>query len=298
MTKVALVTGCSSGIGLATAIELAKNGYITYASMRNFADDKNPLPNSDKKDKVEAEALKADVKVNIIQLDISDDESVSKAFKQVMDEQGRIDVLVNNAGYGYFGSVESTSIDEFKEQFETDFYGAVRTIQNAIPIMREQKSIGHIINISSVAGFMGFPVVAAYVTCRFALEGLTESLRQELYEKDPKKRIHVVLIEPGIVNTNFMANMKEAKRAHDIPQYKEIIENFMKYGMELMKNSMEPEKVAKKIIYVLQEEEPEPRYRIGYDADQWWSDKLASTPLEFEEIIRGIVSDLQTPQKT
>ena len=280
MSKIVIVTGCSSGIGLATAIEFAKNGDTVFAGLRNLS----------KKDALEAEALKANVKVNIIQLDILDDNSVRNAINEVKNAHGKIDVLVNNAGYGYFGSVESTSIEEFKEQFDTDFFGAIRMIQAVLPIMNQSGS-GHIINISSVAGFIGFPVVSAYVTCKFALEGLTECLRQELYDDNPEKRIHVILIEPGVVNTKFYDNMKYAKNAFEIPRYSGIIKKIQVNGKAVFKEAMNPEKVAKKILSVIEEENPEPRYRVGYDADLYWADKITSTPLQFEEIVREMVKD-------
>ena len=281
MNKIVIVTGCSSGIGLATAIEFAKNGDIVFAGLRDLA----------KKDALEAAALKENVQVNLVQLDIADDSSVKNAVEQVKISHGRIDVLVNNAGYGVFGSVESTTIEEFKEQFDTDFFGAIRTIQNVLPIMRSQKS-GYIINISSVAGWIGFPVVSAYVTCKFALEGLTECLRQELYNDDePEKGIHSILIEPGVVNTKFYENMKTAKHAFDIDDYKKVIEKFQENGAEIFKEAMQPEKVAKKILSVIEEVDPEPRYRVGYDAEQYWADKTTLTPLEFEKVVRGIVKD-------
>lgn len=280
MNKIALVTGCSSGIGLSTSIELAKNGYIVFAGLRDLS----------KKDALVAEATKENVSVNPIQLDISDDNSVKNAISEIKTKHERLDVLVNNAGYGYFGSAESTSIEEFKEQFDTDFFGALRMIQQTLPIMREQES-GHILNISSVAGFMGFPVVAAYVSAKFALEGLTECLRQELFQNDPNKRIHVVSIEPGVVRTKFYENMKTAKNAFGIPQYEEIIKQFQKNGAAIFQEAMKPEKVARKIFSVLQEENPEPRYRIGFDADRYWAEKNTSTPLEFEKIVREMVEE-------
>lgn len=280
MSKIVLITGCSSGIGLFTAIEFAKHGDTVFAGLRDLS----------KKDVLEAEALKANVKVNMIQLDISDDSSINDAINKINNIHGRIDVLVNNAGYGYFGSVESTSIEEFKEQFDTDFFGAIRMIHGVLPMMRKQES-GHIINISSVAGFIGFPVVSAYVTCKFALEGLTDCLRQELYDDDPEKRIHVIAIEPGVVNTQFIENMKTAKNAFTIDRYSSLIKKFGENGKEIMKNALHPEKVAKKILSVVEEENPEPRYRVGYDADLYWADKTTSTPLQFEEIVRGMVKD-------
>ena len=146
MDKIALVTGCSSGIGLQTAIDLAKNGYTTYASMRNL----------DKKDELEAEALKANVKVNIIQLDVSQDESVSKAIEQIKNEHKRIDILVNNAGYGLFGSIEGTSIEEFKEQVDTDFFGAVRTTKKILPII--SKKFDFFLNKDFILGLINFVI--------------------------------------------------------------------------------------------------------------------------------------------
>ncbi len=285
MSKIALVTGCSSGIGLQTAIDLAKNGYTTYAKMRNI----------DKKNKLEVGAQKANVKLNIVQLDVSDDNSVSKVIDQIKNEHQRIDVLVNNAGYGLFGSIEGTSIEEFKEQIDTDFFGAVRTTKKILPIMREQGE-GFIINISSVAGFMGFPIVPAYVCSKFALEGFTECLRHELYEKNSDKQIHAVLIEPGVVNTSFYDNMKVAKDARNVPKHKEMLDGMMAAGAQLFENAMGPEEVSKKILRVLNEENPEPRYRVGNDSNQYWADKTVKTPLEFEATIRGML-EMMTEQK-
>ena len=285
MSKIALVTGCSSGIGLQTAIDLAKNGYTTYASMRNL----------DKKDKLEAAALKADVKVNIIQLDVTKDDSVSKAVEQIKNEHKRIDVLVNNAGYGMFGSIEGTSMEEFKEQIDTDFFGAVRTTKEIIPIMREQGE-GFIINISSVAGFMGFPIVPAYVCSKFALEGFTECLRHELYEKNSDKQVHAVLIEPGVVNTSFYDNMKISEGARNIQKHAKILDGMLAAGAQLFDNAMGPEEVSRKVLRVLGEENPEPRYRVGNDSNQYWNDKTVKTPLEFEATIRGML-EMMTDQK-
>ena len=284
MDKIALVTGCSSGIGLQTAIDLAKNGYTTYASMRNL----------DKKDELEAEALKANVKVNIIQLDVSQDESVSKAIEQIKNEHKRIDILVNNAGYGLFGSIEGTSIEEFKEQVDTDFFGAVRTTKKILPIMREQGE-GFIINISSVAGFMGFPIVPAYVCSKFALEGFTECLRHELYEKNSKKQIHAVLIEPGVVGTKFYDNRITAKNAKSVPKYANMLKGMEAAGEQLFEHALGPEQVSEKILRVLSEENPEPRYRVGNDSNQYWKDKTSHTSIEFEKIIRTMLDQMTDP---
>ena len=286
MSEIALVTGCSSGIGLATAIELAKDGKTTYASMRDLS----------KKDKLEAAAQEAGVQVKTIELDVGNQDSVTKAIQQIKNEQGRVDVLVNNAGYGMFGSIESTSMSEFQEQLNTDFFGAVRTTKEVLPIMREQES-GHIINISSVAGFMGFPIVPAYVSSKYALEGFTECLRHELYEEDESKRVHAVLIEPGVVNTNFYNNMKIAADANKISKYAKILEGMLKAGEQLFAYAMGPEQVAQKVIKVLHEKTPEPRYRVGNDSNQYWADKTTQTPLEFEAIIRTMLDQMTNPEE-
>ena len=146
MEKVALVTGSSSGIGLETALALARDGYQTFASMRNTA----------KSGELENAAKKENLNVEIIELDVDKEESIVSAIKKVVDSSGRLDVLVNNAGYGQFGCTEDVSVDDFRKQFETNFFSVVRIIQEVAPVMRRQGS-GSIVNISSVAGRIGLP---------------------------------------------------------------------------------------------------------------------------------------------
>ena len=162
MDKVALVTGSSSGIGFETSLALARNGYHTFATMRNLGKD----------EKIKQIIEKEDLSIEILELNVDSEESVNRAIKTVSEKKGRIDVLVNNAGYGMWGTVEDVSIDEFKEQFETNFFSIIRLIQKVAPIMRKQSS-GNIVNISSVAGRIGFPVSPAYISSKFALEGLS-----------------------------------------------------------------------------------------------------------------------------
>jgi short-subunit dehydrogenase len=123
-----------------------------------------------------------------------------------LDEKGRVDILVNNAGYSLLGPLEQLHIDEIKEEFETNFFGIVKLIQGVLPFMRKQR-YGRIINISSLAGRIGFPLSTAHVSSKFALEGLTESLRYEVQNFG----IHVILIEPGVIKTNFLNSMKVGK---------------------------------------------------------------------------------------
>ena len=159
MEKVALVTGSSSGIGLETSLSLARNGFHTFATMRDVSKD----------EEIKEVVRKENLNVEILQLDVDNEESVNEAINTIVKRKDRIDVLINNAGYGMWGTVEDVSIDEFKEQFETNFFSIIRLIHRVAPIMRKQGS-GDIVNISSVAGRIGFPVSPAYISSKFALE--------------------------------------------------------------------------------------------------------------------------------
>ena len=189
--KVAVVTGSSSGIGFETSLLLSRNGIYTYATMRNLSKSKKL------NDIVEKENLP----LKVLQLDVTDDKSVKDSISQITDESSRIDVLVNNAGYDVMGAVEDISIDEFKSQFETNLFGVIRVTKEVLPIMRNQRA-GNIINISSVGGRIGIPLNSAYISSKFALEGLSESMRYELEQFG----IDVILIEPGVVKSNFFEN--------------------------------------------------------------------------------------------
>ena len=148
--------------------------------------------------------------LQVVHLDVNDDRSVKDAINKIVAENKRIDVLVNNAGYGLFGSLEDISIEEIKAQFETNFFGVVRVTQQVLPIMRKQNN-GTIVNISSVGGRIGLPGLSAYHSTKFALEGLSESIS---YELEPFG-IRVVLIEPGFIRTNIMNSSIIAKKAQD-----------------------------------------------------------------------------------
>jgi short-subunit dehydrogenase len=136
--------------------------------------------------------------LRVIQLDVNDDISVKNAINKIIAENGRIDVLINNAGYGLFSPIEDITLDQVKEQFETNFFGVVRLVKEVLPVMRKQRN-GIIVNVSSGAGRVAIPVSSAYVATKFALEGLSESMRYELKEFG----INIIIIEPGVIRTNF-----------------------------------------------------------------------------------------------
>jgi short-subunit dehydrogenase len=151
-------------------------------------------------------------------MDVDKDDSVVDAFKKIIsdgeEEGSRIDILVNNAGFGLFGALEDQPMENIKKQFETNLFGAIRTIQQVLPMMRDQRS-GIIVNISSLAGYIGFPASSVYNSTKFALEGLSESLA---YEVEPYV-ISVVLIEPGVINTNFVENILIPSNTRSISSY-------------------------------------------------------------------------------
>jgi len=270
MEKVALVTGSSSGIGFETALALARENYFTYASMRNTG----------KAGKIQEIAKKENLNLKVIELDVDKEDSIKSAVKKIQEQKGRIDVLVNNAGYGLFGCIEDITMDELKAQFQTNFFGIVSLIQEIAPIMRKQGS-GIIVNISSVAGRIGFPGTPAYISSKFALEGLSECMR---YELSPFG-IKTIIIEPGVIQTNFFSSMKVADGKPGSP-YKEITEKVMNGVKMMAEMGTPPVEVAKTIMKAIKTAEPLPRYVVGSDASMFLEAKKMKTDIEFENYIK------------
>jgi len=267
MEKVALVTGSSSGIGLETVLSLARDGYYTFASMRNVG----------KAGELEHAVKKENLPVEIIELDVDKEESIISAIKKVVTKNGRLDVLVNNAGYGQFGCTEDLTINDFRKQFETNFFSIVRIIQEVAPIMRKQNS-GNIINISSVVGRMGLPGSPAYISSKFALEGLGECLRYELGQFG----IKTTMIEPGVIKTNFFNSMKVPESKID-PKYKTLTDNILAGLKMMVEMGTAPSQVADVVMKAIHDDEMLPRYVVGTDAAMFLEAKKMKTDLEFEK---------------
>jgi NAD(P)-dependent dehydrogenase (short-subunit alcohol dehydrogenase family) len=265
---VAVVTGSSSGIGLETALLLARSGFQTYATMRDL-----------KKSKDITEIANAEnLPLTVIQLDVDDDRSVKDAISQILTENNRIDVLVNNAGYGLFSPIEDVTLGQVKEQFETNFFGVVRITREVLPIMRKQRK-GTIVNVSSGAGRVGIPVLSAYAATKFALEGLSESMRYELKEWG----INIVIIEPGAIKTKVFENVKTGDvRSSSESPYADLIERASKGFGKMMDNSSSPKLVAEAILNAITSKEPEIRYVVGDDAEYIMKIRKNSTDKEFE----------------
>jgi len=271
MEKVALVTGSSSGIGLETSLVLAKEGFYTFATMRDL----------NKNQKIMEFIEKENLTIEILEMNVDDEKSVNNTISKILEKKGRIDVVINNAGFGMWGTVEDVSIQEFKEQFETNFFAIIRIIQKIAPTMRKQGS-GSIVNVSSVAGRIGFPVSPAYISSKFALEGLSESLRFELMPFG----INVIIIEPGVIKTNFFNSMKMAKKSNQDSAYSDITNKVISGVKMMAQMGTNPKEVANTIIKAIKEEKPLPRYIVGNDAMMFLEAKKMKTDIEFENYLK------------
>lgn len=252
--KVVLITGCSSGIGLESAVLCARNGHAVYAAVRSATG------NHRLRERKEQENLG---NLKILEMDVSSDVSVENALSRIIQEHGRIDVLFNNAGFMIMGSLEDLTMSEIRSQVDTDLMGPMWLAKNVIPHMRTNKG-GLIINMSSIAGKVGFQLSSAYCVSKFGIEGLTESLRRELLPRG----ISVCLIEAGIVNTRFFENMRRAKMSHASAYAKETQEMESAVAMIKKEKWTDPAEVADLVARLVESDgEIKCRYVVGPDAE-------------------------------
>jgi len=239
--SIALITGCSTGIGFATAVAMARTGHEVFAAMRNPA----------------AASELAQLGIHIIQMDVDSDESVANAIRDVLAARGRIDVLVNNAGLGGGGPVEELGIAAFRQIMETNFFGVLRCTQAVLPGMREQRS-GHILNVSSVAGRVATSPQAPYAASKWALEAMTEILAQEVRPFG----IRVALIEPGVIATPIFGKVEHRAWSDNYPHMKRIMALFQ----AALQNPTPPSVVADKIAEIVNGQDTTLRHPVGPDA--------------------------------
>ena len=254
-SKVVLITGCSSGIGLETAIECAKEGHTVFATMRNL-NKKSELEKRIKKEKLE--------RLKILELDISDSSSIVDAVASIVRQTKKIDVLFNNAGYRLIGSLEDITINEIREQINTNLMGPMHLTKTVLPHMKHGEEPGLIINMSAIAGKIGFNVSTSYCVSKFGIEGFTDSLRREMIHRN----VNVCLIEAGIVHTKFFENRKVTEQSNESEYAKDTLKivTRLKKIINSQKWTM-PEEVAKKVIEIINENGTKVRYLIGSDAD-------------------------------
>jgi NAD(P)-dependent dehydrogenase (short-subunit alcohol dehydrogenase family) len=251
MKKIAIVTGASSGFGLLTSLELAKNGFHVIATMRNLEKQQQLLS--------EATAQHLAEHIQVEQLDVTDESSLH-AFQSFLTTVDRVDVLVNNAGYASGGCSEEVSVEEYRRQFETNVFGAISVTQLVLSYMRKQKA-GKIINVSSVSGKVGFPGLSPYVSSKYALEGWSESLRLEVKPFG----IDVVLVEPGSYDTNIWQKGQDIIAENDYTHspYKTQIEKIQTHINSEKDNLGNPTDIAKKIVAIAVANKTKLRYPIG-----------------------------------
>jgi len=246
MKKVVLITGASAGIGMETAKFLQQNGYIVYGAARRI----------DRLRELEQPGIKT------LMIDVTKDESMIKGVQQIIDAEGRIDVLVNNAGFGSYGAVEDVTMDDARYQLEVNVIGAMRMTQLVLPYMRKQH-YGKIINVSSIGGKIATPFGGWYHASKFAIEGLSDSLRNEVRPFG----IDVIVIEPGGIKSEWggIAMDSLAKVSGDTA-YKDTVARMGKSFREVDEKMPGPEIIAKLIKKSIEAEKPETRYSAGYMA--------------------------------
>jgi len=278
--KIALITGASSGFGLLTTIELAKAGFRVVATMRDLAR-RGPLDQS-------AAAEGAGATIDIRALDVTNFNAIPGFVETLVREYGRLDVLVNNAGFAVAGFAEDIKLEELRRQFETNFFGAVAMTKAALPTMRQQHS-GHIIQISSISGMSGSVTVSSYSASKHALEGWSESLRLEVNALG----IKVVLVEPGAFQTDIwtrgavMGELATKETSPNIQRSKR-----MRTTVEKLPKA-DPIEVARLIVRIAQDPNPKLRYLVGRDANlqlamkrilPWkWYEKVVANFLKIDQ---------------
>lgn len=248
--SIALVTGASSGIGEATALRLAQAGYKVYGTSRRGAQFDQPS-------------------FEMLSLDVTSDESVEAAVNELIRREGRVDLLVNNAGFGVApAAAEESSLDQARAIFDTNFFGITRMTRSVVPHMRRQRS-GRIINIGSVLGFLPMPYMALYAATKHAVAGYSEALDHELRTMG----IRVSLVEPAYINTPFDANLMKPDAPLDV--YREICAGVERRVKEVLVGADGPEVVAEMVLKAATDERPRIRYAPGLARRMRWLRRFA-----------------------
>ncbi len=239
MSKIAFITGGTSGIGNAICKVLTSNGYTVYGTGRK-------VQNGDRLDGFE-----------LVQLDVTSDESVRSAISYVIEKEGKIDVLINNAGIGFAGAIEDTSVDEIRKVFETNIEGVVRVCQEVIPYMRKQR-FGYIVNITSLGAVIATPYRGIYCASKAAVEVLSESMSMELQQFG----IRVTMVEPGDVKTAINEN-REVAESIEKNVYNDHFNKVYQIINEEVNNGDDPKKIGNIVLKVIQKKNPKLRYNAG-----------------------------------
>lgn len=262
--KSVIITGCSKGIGFETALAFGRVGYKVFATMRN--------PNKDTQlKKIIQEEL---LSITLYAMDVDSDESVKQGINDILQSYGSIDVLVNNAGIEYHGSIEEVELSKFKAIMETNYFGTIRCIKQVLPHMRKNRK-GCIINVSSVAGRISSSPLGPYAASKFALEAMSEALAQEVKSFNIKVRI----VEPGIIDTQMARDIAAGGKSI----YPQTKRNGSLFGAAL-KNTPHPSIVANKILEVAESDSWQLRHPIGPDAKPFLDYRASKTDEEYVDM--------------
>ena len=267
MAKVVLITGAGSGMGLATSLLLAESGYRVFAGVRGGAEE------------LMGAARSRGVEIATVRLDVQETASIRDAVAQVIAEAGRIDVLVNNAGYGLLATVEDGTDEEIFRQFDVNVLGLIRTTREVLPHMREGGG-GVIINISSFLGRMGLPLLSHYNASKYAVEGITDSLRLEV----GPFRIRVHSILAGLFGTNFVKKGLDANPAttSEASPYRELVAHFVPIVAKAINDGPSPEPIARAVKDIIENEDSDIAVMVGQEAEQFVPLRRSLSDKEFE----------------
>lgn len=254
MGKVVLITGATSGMGKATALLLAENGYTVYAGVRSSNEE------------LLEEAHARNLPVTPVTLDVQDSASIRGAVREVMAREGRIDVLVNNAGFGLLATVEDGTDEEIFKQFDVNVFGLIKMTREVLPHMRQAGS-GVIINISSFLGRMGLPLLAHYNASKYAVEGITDSLRFEVAPFGI--RVHSVLA--GLFGTNFVKKglVANSNTTSEASPYQQLVSHFVPIVASAINEGPAPLPIAEAVKRIIEDENSEIAVKVGAEAEQF-----------------------------
>lgn len=271
MNKTVLITGATSGMGKETALLLAEHGYTVFAGVRNTSEE------------LMDEAEKRGVKLNTVALDVQDTASIQKAVQQVIAKEGKIDVLVNNAGFGLLATLEEGTDEEIFQQFDVNVFGLIKMTREVLPHMREAQS-GVVINISSFLGKMGLPLLSHYNASKYAVEGITDSLRFEVAPFGI--RVHSVL--SGLFGTNFAKKglVANSQTTSEDSPYKELVAHFAPVVAKAINEGPEPLPIAQAVKNIIENDASDIAVEVGAETELFMPMRKSMDDKAFEEKVK------------
>ena len=267
MSQVILITGASSGMGELTASFLAQNGYTVYAGTRNIDCEESTVEN-----------------INNIYIDVTLTQSIKNAVNTIIQKEGKIDVLVNNAGYGLLASLEEGTDEEIFKQFDVNVFGLIKTTREVLPFMREAKS-GVIINVSSFLGKMGLPLLSHYNASKYAVEGIVDSLRFEVAPFN----IRVHSIQSGLFGTNFVKKglVANTQTTSEDSPYKELVAHFVPIVAKAINEGPNPQPIADAVRNIIENEDSPIAIPVGAEATTFLPMRKELSDEEFEQTVKS-----------